>query len=53
VKRINARAESIVTTASFREAMREANPKVNNARNNGPEMLERVSVATESEQLSL
>jgi putative SOS response-associated peptidase YedK len=33
--------------------MREANPKVNNARNNGPEMLERVSVATESEQLSL
>lgn len=33
--------------------MREANPKVNNARNNGPEMLERVVVAAESGQLPL
>jgi hypothetical protein len=33
--------------------MREANPKVNNARNNGPEMLERVLVAAESGQLPL
>ncbi len=33
--------------------MREANPKVNNARNNGPEMLERVIVAAESGQLPL
>ena len=33
--------------------MREANPKVNNARNNGPEMLERFLVAAESGQLPL
>jgi putative SOS response-associated peptidase YedK len=33
--------------------MREANPKVNNARNNGPEMLERVLVAAESGQLPM
>ena len=31
--------------------MREANPKVNNARNNGPEMLETFMVAAESGQL--
>ena len=33
--------------------MREANPKVNNTRNNGPEMLERVLLAAESGQLPL
>lgn len=33
--------------------MYEANPKVNNARNNGPEMLERVLLAAESGQLPL
>ena len=33
--------------------MREANPKVNNARNNGPEMLDRVLSAAESGQLPL
>ena len=33
--------------------MREANPKVNNARNNGPEMLERVLVAAETGELPL
>ena len=33
--------------------MREANPKVNNARNNGPEMLKRVLVAAKSGQLPL
>jgi putative SOS response-associated peptidase YedK len=33
--------------------MHEANPKVNNAQNNGPEMLERVWVAAESGQLPL
>jgi putative SOS response-associated peptidase YedK len=33
--------------------MREANPKVNNARNNGPEMLERALLAAESGQLPL
>ncbi len=33
--------------------MREANAKVNNARNNGPEMLEKVLVAAESGQFPL
>lgn len=33
--------------------MREANPKVNNARNNGPEMLERVLIEAELGQLPL
>ena len=33
--------------------MREANPKVNNSRNNGPEMLERVLVAEETVQLPM
>lgn len=33
--------------------MREANTKVNNARSNGPEMLERVLVAAESGELPL
>jgi putative SOS response-associated peptidase YedK len=33
--------------------MREANPQVNNARNNGPEMMERILVAAESGQLPL
>jgi hypothetical protein len=28
--------------------MREANPKINNVRNNGPEMLERIDQMTQS-----